>query len=325
MVKVTVCGAAGGIGQPLSLLLKQSKLVDHLALYDIVNAHGVAVELRHINTHSKVTSHEGSSQLEDAVKDADIVVVSAGVPRKPGMSRDDLFKINASIVRELSVAVAEFAPKALVCIISNPVNSTVPVVAEIFKKYGCYDAKKLFGITTLDSVRASTFLAELIGANPEDVHVPVIGGHSGVTIIPLLSRVSGSEKLTDEQLEKLTERIQYAGEEVLKAKDGKGTATLSMAYAGAQFVLKLIDAVANDVTHTECAYIDMAADGVGAKSIKRLAGNVEYFAAPIEFEKSGIKSILPVEKISTFEFKLFATAVPELKNNTFKGASFIKD
>lgn len=239
------------------------------------------------------------------------------------MSRDDLFEVNASIVRDLSMAVAEFAPKALVCIISNPVNSTVPVVAEIFKKYGCYNAQKLFGITTLDSVRASTFLAGLIGANPEDINVPVIGGHSGVTIIPLLSHVSGSEKLTDEQLEELTERIQYAGEEVLKAKDGKGTATLSMAYAGARFALKLIDAVANDVTHTECAYIDMTAGET--KSIKRLAGNVEYFAAPIEFGKSGIKSILAVDKISTFEFKLFATAIPELKSNILKGASFIKN
>jgi malate dehydrogenase len=106
-----------------------------------------------------------------------IVVIPAGVPRKPGMSRDDLFKINAGIVRDLAVAAANYAPKALMCIISNPVNSTVPIVVEVFKKYNVYDPRRIFGVTTLDLVRSSTFLAELLNKNPKQVNVPIIGGH----------------------------------------------------------------------------------------------------------------------------------------------------
>ena len=90
---VVVCGAAGGIGQPLSLLLKQSDLISHLALYDIVNAAGVAADLSHINTASKVTGHVGKDALAEALSGAHTVVIPAGVPRKPGMTRDDLFKV----------------------------------------------------------------------------------------------------------------------------------------------------------------------------------------------------------------------------------------
>jgi len=91
---VVVCGAAGGIGQPLSLLLKQSEIITHLALYDIVHAAGVAADLSHINTPSKVTGHAGKDSLAEALKGAHTVVIPAGVPRKPGMTRDDLFKVN---------------------------------------------------------------------------------------------------------------------------------------------------------------------------------------------------------------------------------------
>jgi malate dehydrogenase len=93
------------------------------------------------------------------------------------MSRDDLFKINAGIVRDLAVAAAKYAPKAMMCIISNPVNSTVPIVTEVFKEYNVYDPRRIFGVTTLDLVRSSTFLSQLIGTSPRQVNVPVIGGH----------------------------------------------------------------------------------------------------------------------------------------------------
>src|SRR5688572_17487356 len=99
--KVVVLGASGGIGQPLSLLLKQSKVITQLALYDIAHTPGVAADLSHMNTKAKVTGHIGEEQLADALKGADVVVIPAGVPRKPGMSRDDLFNTNASIVRDL--------------------------------------------------------------------------------------------------------------------------------------------------------------------------------------------------------------------------------
>ncbi|CAO3657751.1 unnamed protein product [Umbelopsis ramanniana] len=326
MVKVTVCGAAGGIGQPLSLLLKQSPLISHLSLFDIVNTPGVAADLSHINSASKVTGHVGNEQMEDALKDSTIVVIPAGVPRKPGMTRDDLFKINAGIIRDLAVGVAKYAPKAFVLVISNPVNSTVPIVSEVFKKHGVYDAKKIFGVTTLDIVRASTFVSELISADPAQLKVPVVGGHSGVTILPLLSQVDGTNKLTQEQVEQVTHRIQFGGDEVVKAKAGTGSATLSMAFAGARFTLAVLDAINGKSGVVECTYVNLEADAEGAKAIKQVVGDdVAYFSAQVELGKEGVAKINAIGSLSDFEKKLFEAALPELKGNIVKGASFITD
>lgn len=100
----------------------------------------------------------GQPQLENALTGMDLVIIPAGVPRKPGMTRDDLFNINAGIVRTLCEGIAKCCPNAIVNVISNPVNSTVPIAAEVFKKAGTYDPKRLLGVTTLDVVRANTFV-----------------------------------------------------------------------------------------------------------------------------------------------------------------------
>ncbi|KAG0165724.1 malate DEHYDROGENASE, NAD-dependent [Apophysomyces sp. BC1034] len=326
MVKVTVCGAAGGIGQPLSLLLKQSELITHLSLYDIVNTPGVAADLSHINTKSKVTGHKGSAELEEAIKDSDVVVIPAGVPRKPGMTRDDLFKINAGIVRDLAEAAAKYSPKAFMCIISNPVNSTVPIVAEVFKKFNVYDPRRIFGVTTLDIVRASTFVSELIGGEPGSLRVPVIGGHSGVTILPLLSQVPGTDKLSQTQLDEVTHRIQFGGDEVVKAKDGAGSATLSMAFAGARFALNVIKATKGAEGIVECTYVHLDADKEAAAAVKNITGEeLEYFSLPVELGPNGVQKVLPVGNLSDYEKKLVAAAAPELKGNIAKGSAFITE
>jgi malate dehydrogenase len=100
----------------------------------------------------------GQQQLEDALIGMDLVIIPAGVPRKPGMTRDDLFNINAGIVKTLCEAIAKCCPKAIVNIISNPVNSTVPIAAEVFKKAGVFDPKRVLGVTMLDVIRANTFV-----------------------------------------------------------------------------------------------------------------------------------------------------------------------
>jgi malate dehydrogenase len=189
MVKVAVLGAAGGIGQPLSLLLKANPLVTDLALFDIVNTPGVAADLSHINTPATVKGFKGDDQLAEALTGAKIVVIPAGVPRKPGMTRDDLFNINAGIVKKLADAAAIHCPTAFMAVISNPVNSTVPIVAESFKKAGVFDPKRIFGVTTLDIVRANTFVSAAKGVPVLNTEITVIGGHSGATIIPVLSAV----------------------------------------------------------------------------------------------------------------------------------------
>ncbi|KAK3840170.1 MAG: malate dehydrogenase, NAD-dependent [Linnemannia elongata] len=324
MVKVVVCGAAGGIGQPLSLLLKQSDLITDLALYDVVNAPGVAADLSHINTKSRVTGH-GKDDMDAALKDAHTVVIPAGVPRKPGMTRDDLFKINAGIIAGLAEGVAKNCPGAFVLVISNPVNSTVPIVAEVLKKHGVFNPKKVFGISTLDVVRSSRFVSEVNpSVDPKSTRVTVVGGHSGVTIVPILSKIPGFvEGLTKEQLDALTHRIQYGGDEVVKAKDGAGSATLSMAFAGARFALTLLEAtVAGKAGLVESSYVNLDADKESTATFKAKHG-LDYFALDVEFGKEGVKHILPLPQVSAYEQTLLDAAYPELKTNITKGASFV--
>merc|ERR1711950_104382 len=175
-VSVAVMGAAGGIGQPLSMLLKLNPAVTKLALYDIVATPGVAADLSHIETPGRVAGFVGADQLEASLVGAEIVVIPAGVPRKPGMTRDDLSNTNASIVATLAAAAAKVCPDAMVGIISNPVNSTVPIAAEVYKKAGVYNPKKIFGVSTLDVVRSNEFIGALKGINPQEVNCPVVGG-----------------------------------------------------------------------------------------------------------------------------------------------------
>jgi Malate/lactate dehydrogenases len=129
---VAVLGAAGGIGQSLSLLLKMNPLIPSLSLYDLRGPAGVAADLSHPNPACSVEGFEGPENLAAALPGCVLVIIPAGVPRQPGLSRDDLFSINAGIVKALCVAVSENCPDALVNIISNPVNSPVPIAAEVF-------------------------------------------------------------------------------------------------------------------------------------------------------------------------------------------------
>ncbi|XP_034944908.1 malate dehydrogenase, mitochondrial [Chelonus insularis] len=309
--KVAVMGASGGIGQPLSLLLKQSPLVTELSLYDIVNTPGVAADLSHIDTHSKVKGYTGPEQLKDSLRGVQVVIIPAGVPRKPGMTRDDLFNTNASIVRDLAQTIAEVAPKAFVAIISNPVNSTVPIASEVLQKAGVYDPNRVFGVTTLDIVRSNAFIGEAKGLDPQKVSVPVIGGHSGITIIPVISQAKPSVSFPDDQLKALTERIQEAGTEVVKAKAGTGSATLSMAYAGARFGFSLIKALNGEQNIVECAYV------------RSNVTEAKYFSTPVLLGKNGVEKNLGLGKLSAFEEKLLQAAIPELKKNIQKGEDFV--
>ena len=157
------------------------------------------------------------------------------------MTRDDLFNINAGIVKGLIEVAAEVAPNAFILVISNPVNSTVPIAAEVLKSKNVFNPKRLFGVTTLDIVRAETFVASIVGeAEPHKLTIPVIGGHSGETIVPLFSKASPSVSIPDDQYDTLVNRVQFGGDEVVKAKDGAGSATLSMAYAGFRYVQDII-------------------------------------------------------------------------------------
>jgi malate dehydrogenase len=309
-MKVAVLGAAGGIGQALSLLLKLDLPAgSELALYDLAPVTpGVAVDLSHIPTAVEVKGY-GKEDLATALKGAAVVMIPAGMPRKPGMDRSDLFNVNANVVKTLAEAIVEQCPTALVGVITNPVNTTVAIAAEVFKKAGTYDPKRLFGVTTLDVIRAETFVAELKGKNPADITVPVIGGHSGTTILPLLSQVAGVS-FTDEEVASLTHRIQNAGTEVVEAKAGGGSATLSMGQAAARFCVSLVKGLQGEEV-TEYAYVE----GEGE--------HARFFAQPLVLGKNGVERLLPIGSLSAFEQKAMNEMLPTLQGDITMGEAFI--
>ncbi|MFC6440966.1 malate dehydrogenase [Bowmanella sp. JS7-9] len=309
-MKVAVLGAAGGIGQALSLLLKtQLPAGSALALYDVAPVvPGVAVDLSHIPTDVKVSGH-GKDDLADALQGANIVLIPAGVPRKPGMDRSDLFNINAGIVKNLIEAIADNCPDACIGIITNPVNTTVAIAAETLKAKGVYNKNKLFGVTTLDVIRAETFVAEAKGLNVASVHVPVIGGHSGTTILPLLSQVEGVE-FSDEEVASLTHRIQNAGTEVVEAKAGGGSATLSMGQAAARFCLSLVAAMRGDNV-VEYTYVQVDSD------------DAVFFAHPVRLGANGVEEILPYGKLSAYEQKAKEDMLGGLRGDIQMGVDFV--
>ncbi len=187
----------------------------------------------------------------------------------------------------------------------------MPIAAEVLKKAGKYDPSKLFGVTTLDVCRANTFVANHMGLDPKDVDVTVIGGHAGITILPLFSRVNGA-KFTDAELEAITVRTQFGGDEVVAAKAGAGSATLSMAYAGYIFTENLLKAIRGEDV-VQCAFVESNLT------------EASFFASPVKFGKGGISEILPLGELSPYEKKWFDKMLPELKNQIKKGVDFVNN
>lgn len=332
-MKITVLGAAGGIGQPLSLLLKLHPKVHSLALYDVVNAPGVNEDLAHINSDAQAaaffpTSNDDPSGLDAALLGADIVIIPAGIPRKPGMSRDDLFLVNAAIVLSLAVAIARSAPAAMVLVVTNPVNSTVPIVKNVLVKAGVYDPKRLLGVTTLDVIRANTFMASLFPGQvrPSDLDVRVIGGHSGETIVPIYLVGAAApfySRLSQEQRHELTRRLRYAGDAVVQAKDGKGLATLAMAYAAYKLTDSILEALeGND--KVECVFVDLTGDIAGAPAARAKVKGCNFFALPVRFSRTGILAIEHdiLDNVERDEQSMLDIAMPELAKNIAKGEAW---
>lgn len=372
MVKVAVLGASGGVGQPLSLLLKLNPLISELALYDIKLAEGVATDLSHINTNADCVGY-GSSDIGEALKGSAVVVIPAGVPRRPGITRDDLFKLNAGIVKNLVSSVAKYCPNARLLLISNPVNSLIPVAVETLKRCGVFQAGNVMGVCTLDLVRAETFLAEYL--NQQDVkalggpigertydkskmykYVGVVGGHSGETIVPLLFNHMMAHTLAKcGKYDEFVRRVQYGGDEVVqaKAKDGSGSATLSMALAGSKFVNEVLTSVhrldeprrranrssdrKNVTISSTYVYLPGLSNGKEVQEkLKALCSGgtaaaaatecrVEYFSLPVVLEDGRATRVdkTVFDGVSQRERKMLKTAIQELEKNVAKGRDFV--
>jgi malate dehydrogenase len=317
--KVCVVGGAGGIGQPLSLLMASCPMVKELAIIDLnvaaVPAEGVQADLSHIEGPCKVTStvltlnqDRAIDKAGDALTGCHLVLVPAGVPRKPGQDRKDLLNINADIAKGTVEACAKFCPNAVVALIVNPVNSVVPAMIELWKKAGL-NPKKVVGVTTLDIVRANKFVQEMTG---QPAQIPVIGGHAGKTILPLFSQDAAGVTIAASKIPDLDARVQDAGTEVVKAKNGKGSATLSMAYSGARLGRAVLSGLAGTPT-TECAYVESS-----------VCAGLPYFASKVVFGKEGVECVVSIGELSAHEKKRLEELTPILKGEIDDGLEYAK-
>merc|ERR1712084_165720 len=275
---------------------------------------GVAADLSHLEKKADVKGfvmEVGKNPidfLQECLTDCDLVLIPAGMPRKPGMTRDDLFKVNADIAKGLVEACAKYCPEAIVALIVNPVNSIVPAMAELYKKKGL-DPLKIVGVTTLDCVRAAKFVGEITGKNPNFINVPVVGGHAGKTILPLFSQDKIAKTIEADKIPALDSHVQDAGTDVVNAKNGKGSATLSMAYAGARLG-KSVLAGLNGTPTTECAYVmsDIT--------------DLPYFTSKVTFGKNGVQKVHPLGKLNKYEEDRLAEASAALKKEIQSGLDF---
>merc|ERR1711976_888226 len=317
--KVCVCGGAGGIGQPLSMLMSLDPNVKELCVFDLTVAMvppaGVAADLGHLEKKAAVkgfvmeVGQKPIDHLKECLTDCDLVLIPAGMPRKPGMTRDDLFKVNADIAKGLVEACAKYCPNAILGMIVNPVNSVVPAMAELYKKKGL-DPLKVVGVTTLDTGRANKFVAEKTGKSVADIQIPVVGGHAGKSILPLFSQDPVGATLSEDDVKALDPRTQDGGTEVVNAKAGKGSATLSMAYAGARFGYAVLNGLSGTPT-TECAYV-----------MSSVVPDLPYFSSKVTFGPNGVEKVHELGDMSEHEKTRFAEACAQLKTEIDKGLEY---
>jgi malate dehydrogenase len=281
----------------------------------MVPAEGVAADLSHLEKKVKVTAFTLSKddkpvdKLEACLTGCDLVLVPAGLPRKPGMTRADLLGVNAGIAKGIVEACGKHCPNAIVALIVNPVNSVVPAMCELYRKKGL-DPKKIIGITTLDIVRANKFVHEITGDPIDGIQVPVVCGHAGATILPLFSQDASGKKIPADQIAALDKRVQDAGTEVVNAKNGKGSATLSMAYAGARFGAAVLRGLAGEET-IECAYVE-----------SDVMEGMNYFSSKVTLGEKGVQAVHPIGPLSDHETKRLEEAKAQLKEEIQAGLDY---
>merc|ERR1719277_658249 len=169
---------------------------------------------------------------------------------------------------------------------------------------------KIVGITTLDVVRANKFVGEIAGKNPNFINIPVVGGHAGTTILPLFSQDKIGKTIEADKIPDLDKHVQNAGTDVVDAKAGKGSATLSMAYAGARLG-KAVLAGLNGTPTTECAYV-----------ISDVVKDCPYFTSKVTFGKNGVEQVHGIGKLNSYEEKRLNEACTALKAEIKSGLDY---
>ena len=236
--KIALVGG-GQIGGILSLICSQKELGD-IVIIDIPEVEGMvkgkALDIMQARPHDGYDSDlSGSANFRD-LANADVVAITAGIPRKPGMTREDLLSTNVKIISNVAENVKKYAPKAFVIVVSNPLDAIVYT----FHKVSGFSKKMVVGMAgALDNARFRTFIAMETGLSVQDVSCIVMGGH-GPTMVPLTRTASvGGVPLTDllsqEKIDSIVTRVQEAGTELVKLY-GKGSAFFSPAAAIAEMI-----------------------------------------------------------------------------------------
>ena len=314
MKKISLIGA-GQIGGTLAHLIGLKELVNEVVLFDVASgvAKGKALDIAQSSSVDGFNvKFSGTDDYQD-IKDSDAIIVTAGVPRKPGMSRDDLLSINLKIIKQVAEGIKKHSPNAFVICITNPLD----VIVMAFQKYSNLPKNKVVGMAgILDSSRFKLFLSLELNVPVKEIKAMVMGGH-GDTMVPLprLTKVSGKPlldlvkegKITSEKLESINQRTRDGGAEIVKYLE-KGSAFYAPAASG----VEMASAYLND----EKKILPCAAYLSGEYGIDGL-----YAGVPVVIGKNGVEKIENIN-LDEKEKKEFMNSIDAVKK-LWKAASTI--
>lgn len=281
--RITVVGA-GHVGATQAVRLAEANLSREVVLVDILEGipQGKALDIYESGPIVGFDTRVSGANSYDATAKSDIVIITAGIPRKPGMSRDDLLATNARIVRDVSQKVKEASPKAICIIVSNPLD----VMCYVAKETTGFPANRVFGMAgVLDTARYRTFIAERLKVSVEDIQALVLGGH-GDTMVPLVSytTISGiplTQFLDTKEIDGLIERTRKGGAEIVGyLKEG------SAYYAPSAAVAQMVEAI----VHDKKRILPCAAWVDGQYGISDT-----YLGVPCKLGRSGVEEVIEVE------------------------------
>jgi len=314
MKKISLIGA-GQIGGTLAHLIGLKELVNEVVLFDVASgvAKGKALDIAQSSSVDGFNvKFSGTDDYQD-IKDSDVIIITAGVPRKPGMSRDDLLSINLKIIKQVAEGIKKHSPNAFVICITNPLD----VIVMAFQKYSNLPTNKVVGMAgILDSSRFKLFLSLELNVPVKEIKAMVMGGH-GDTMVPLprLTKVSGKPlldlvkegKITSEKLESINQRTRDGGAEIVKYLE-KGSAFYAPAASG----VEMASAYLND----EKKILPCAAYLSGEYGIDGL-----YAGVPVVIGKNGVEKIENIN-LDEKEKKEFMNSIDAVKK-LWKAASVI--
>lgn len=303
--KISVIGA-GNVGATLVQRLAEAELSKHVAVVDILEGipQGKALDILESSPVYGYDTRVVGSNTYDVIADSDIVVVTAGIARKPGMSRDDLLATNAKIVTDVCNNIKKFAPNSFVIIVSNPLDA----MCHVALKATGFPSNRVFGMAgVLDSARYKTFIAEALDVSVADIQGFVLGGH-GDTMVPLpryttIAGIPLSDFLDAASIDKIVDRARNGGAEIVGyLKTG------SAFYAPSASVLEMIESIAKD----KKKILPCAVYLTGEYGIKDL-----YVGVPVKLGKNGIEQVIELKltEAEVQELRKSADSVQELVNS----------